>query len=126
VRLGLLAITGIWTGEVVGLDDGDFDARPELLLVVRSAEYCKHRLVPLHPSAVQALARYAGLRRQAHPFPASPALFISTAGTQLLHSNISLTFASLAERAGLTRRSSSCRPRVHDLRHSLAVATVLG
>jgi integrase/recombinase XerD len=122
--IGLLAVTGIRIGEAIGLDDGDFDAGGELL-VVRNAKYGKHRLVPLHPSAAQALARYAGLRRRACPFPASPAFFVSTAGTRLLHSNISLTFAGLAGRAGLTRRSASCRPRVHDLRHSFAVATVL-
>jgi integrase len=123
--IGLLAVTGIRAGEAIGLDDTDFDAGRELL-VIRNAKYGKHRLVPLLPSAVQALARYADLRRRAHPFPASPALFVSTAGTRLLHSNISLTFASLTERAGLARRSASCRPRVHDLRHSFAVATVLG
>ena len=123
--ISLLAITGIRIGEAIGLDDGDFDAGRELL-VVRNTKYGKHRLVPLHPSAVQALARYAGLRRHAHPFPASPALFLSTAGTRLLHSNISLTFAGLAGQAGITRRSASCRPRIHDLRHSFAVATVLG
>jgi integrase/recombinase XerD len=123
--ISLLAITGIRIGEAIGLDDGDFDAGRELL-VVRNAKYGKHRLVPLHPSAAQALARYATLRRQAHPFPASPALLVSTAGTRLLHSNITLTFATLAGQAGLTRRSASCRPRVHDLRHSFAVATVLG
>ena len=123
--ISLLAITGIRIGEAIGLDDGDFDAGRELL-VVRNTKYGKHRLVPLHPSAVQALARYAGLRRQAHPSPASPALFLSTAGTRLLHSNISLTFAGLAGQAGITRRSASCRPRIHDLRHSFAVATVLG
>jgi integrase len=123
--ISLLAITGIRVGEAIGLDETDFDAGRELL-VVRNAKYGKHRLVPLHPSAVQALARYVGLRRQAHRFPASPALLVSTVGTRLLHSNISLTFARLAERAGLTRRSASCRPRVHDLRHSFAVATVLG
>jgi integrase/recombinase XerD len=122
--ISLLAVTGIRIGEAIGLDDGDFDAGGELL-VVRNAKYGKHRLVPLHPSAVQALARYAGLRRRACPFPASPAFFVSTAGTRLLHSNISLIFAGLAGRAGLTRRSASCRPRVHDLRHSFAVATVL-
>lgn len=122
--ISLLAVTGIRIGEAIGLDDGDFDAGRELL-VVRNAKYGKHRLVPLHPSAVHALARYADLRRQAHPLPASPAFFVSTAGTRLLHSNISLTFAELAGQAGLTRRSASCRPRVHDLRHSFAVATVL-
>jgi integrase/recombinase XerD len=123
--ISLLAITGIRIGEAIGLDDGDFDTGRELL-VIRHAKYGKHRLVPLHPSTTRALTRYAGLRRQAHPFPASPALFVSTAGTRLLHSNIGLTFAGLAGRAGLTRRSASCRPRVHDLRHSFAVNTVLG
>src|SRR5204862_41361 len=79
--------------------EADFDAGRELL-VIRNAKYGKHRLVPLHPSTVQALARHVQLQRQAHPFPASPALFVSTAGTRLLHSNIGLPFARLAERAG--------------------------
>ena len=123
--ISLLAVSGIRIGEAIGLDDEDFDVGRELL-VVRHAKYGKHRLVPLHPSAVRALVRYAGLRRQAHPSPASPALFLSTAGTRLWHSNIGLTFAGLAGQAGLTRRSASCRPRIHDLRHSFAVNTVLG
>jgi integrase len=123
--ISLLAVSGIRIGEAIGLDDADFDAGRELL-VIRNAKYGKHRLVPLHPSTPRALTRYAQLRRQAHPRPASPALLVSTAGTRLLHSNIGLTFARLAEQAGLTRRSASCRPRVHDLRHSFAVKTVLG
>ena len=123
--ISLLAISGIRIGEAIGLDDEDFDTGRELL-VVRHAKYGKHRLVPLHPSAVCALARYAEFRRHAQPRPASPALFLSTAGTRLWHSNIGLTFARLAERAGITRRSASCRPRIHDVRHSFAVATVLG
>src|SRR6266566_2268652 len=86
--IGLLAVSGVRVGEAIGLDEADFDAGRELL-VIRNAKYGKHRLVPLHPS-------------------------------------IGLTFAGLAERARLTRRSASCRPRVHDLRHSFAVATVLG
>src|SRR5581483_2436053 len=122
--ISLLAVSGIRIGEAIGLDDADFDAGRELL-VIRNAKYGKHRLVPLHPSTTRALTRYAQLRRQAHPRPGSPALLVSTAGTRLLHSNIGLTFARLAEQARLTRRSVSCRPRVHDLRHSLAVKTVL-
>ena len=123
--IGLLAVSGIRIGEAIGLDDEDFDTGRELL-VIRNAKYGRHRLIPLHPTTTRGLTRYTELRRHAHPQPASPALFLSTAGTRLLHSNISLTFASLTERAGLTRRSASCRPRVHDLRHSFAVATVLG
>ena len=123
--ISLLAVSGIRIGEAIGLDDEDFDTGRELL-VIRNAKYGRHRLIPLHPSTTRALTRYAELRRHAHPQPASPAFFLSTAGTRLLHSNISLTFARLAGQAGLTRRSASCRPRVHDLRHSFAVTTVLG
>jgi integrase/recombinase XerD len=122
--LSLLAISGIRIGEAITLDDEDLDVT-QGLLVVRHAKFSKHRLVPLHPSAVRALARYRDLRRQLLPRPASPALFVSTAGTRLLHSNISLTFARLLDQVGLTRRSSSCRPRIHDLRHSFAVASLL-
>lgn len=42
-----------------------------------------------------------------------------------MHANIGLTFTRLARQAGITPRSAACRPRIHDLRHSFAVATVL-
>jgi integrase/recombinase XerD len=122
--ISLLAISGIRVGEAIGLDDEDLDVEHELLLV-RDSKFGKHRIVPLHPSTMQALARYVDLRQQLKP-PASPALFLSTAGTRLLHSNINLTFAGLLAQTGLLRRSASCKPRIHDLRHSFAVATVLG
>ena len=50
---------------------------------------------------------------------------ISPLGTRLLYCNVSHTFLGLVERAGLRSRSASCRPRLHDLRHSFAVATLL-
>jgi integrase len=123
--ISLLAISGMRIGEAIALDDGDFDVEHELL-TVRNSKFTKHRLIPLHPSAAQALTRYLTLRRQLLPQPSIPALFVSTAGTRLLHSNVNLTFAGLLERVGLTRRSASCRPRIHDLRHGFCVATVLG
>jgi len=43
--ISLLATTGIRIGEAIGLDDADFDAGRELL-VIRNAKYGKHRLVP--------------------------------------------------------------------------------
>src|SRR6185437_3932496 len=112
-------------GEAIALDDDDFDVEHEVL-VLHHTKFNKQRLVPLHPSATLALSRYVDLRQRLLPRPASPALFVSSAGTRLLHSNISLTFAGLVERVGLTRRSAVCRPRIHDLRHGFAVATVLG
>jgi len=114
--ISLLVVSGIRIGEAIGLDRGDLDAGGGLL-VVRDAKFGKSRLVPLHPSATSALTRYAALRDEHHPRPASPALFVSTAGTRLLHSNVGLTFTRLAGQAGLTRRSASCQPRIHDIRH---------
>ena len=123
--VSLLAVSGIRIGEALALDRGDLDAG-QGVLIVRDAKFGKTRLIPLHTSTTAALTRYAALRDEHHPRPASPALFLSTAGTRLLHSNIGLTFTKLTAQAGLTRRSAACRPRIHDVRHSFAVATVLG
>jgi integrase len=60
-----------------------------------------------------------------HPRPTAPSLFISTAGTRLLYCNVNWTFLRLVRQAGLKPRSTACRPRLHDLRHSFAVRTVL-
>ncbi len=54
-----------------------------------------------------------------------PALFVSGVGTRLLYSSIQQTFRQLVCRAGLKPRSASCRPRLHDLRHSFAIFTLL-
>jgi integrase len=122
--IGLLAVSGIRIGEAIALDDTDFDSDRELL-VIRHAKFNKQRLVPLHPTTVEALARYVRLRRKLLPRPPGPALFLSTRGTRLLHSNIGITFSRLLDQARIRRRSASCRPRIHDLRHSVAVGCVL-
>ena len=122
--IGLLAVSGLRIGEAIAAEEQDLDLEHGVLLV-RHAKFDKQRLVPLYPSTMRALQGYRQLRHQLLPRAGSPALFVSTAGTQLLHSNISLTFAQLAARAGLTRRSAACRPRIHDLRHSFAVSVVL-
>ena len=122
--ISLLAASGIRIGEALALDRGDLDAG-QGVLTVRDSKFGKTRLVPLHPSTAAALTGYSALRDEHHPRPAAPALFVSTAGTRLRHSNVSLTFNQLTAQAGLARRSAACRPRIHDIRHSFAVATVL-
>lgn len=122
--IGLLAVTGMRVGEAIGLDRGDFDAIHGLL-IVRKGKFGKSRELPLHPSTVDALGRY--LRRRDRPRSAAsiPALFVSTAGTRLLYCNVQSAFRHLVRQVGLEPRSASCRPRLHDLRHSFAVHTVL-
>jgi integrase/recombinase XerD len=122
--IGLLATCGLRVSEAIALNTTDLD-RDEELLVIRETKFAKSRLVPLHSSTMARLAAYITLRDQTHAHPLCPALLVSGAGTRLHHSNVSLTFARLAQRVGIARRSAACRPRLHDLRHSFAVATVL-
>lgn len=122
--VGLLAVTGMRVGEAIALDRGDFDSIHGLL-VVRQGKFGKSRELPLHPSTVDALRDYLRRRDRPRSAASAPALLLSTAGTRLLHCNVQCTFRGLVRRAGLKPRSASCRPRLHDLRHSFAVRTVL-
>jgi len=55
----------------------------------------------------------------------SPAFFVSLAGTRLRYDNFHVAFLSFVRKAGVRRRSTTCRPRPHDLRHSFAVRTLI-
>jgi integrase/recombinase XerD len=122
--LGLLAVTGMRVGEAIRLDRDDIDHKHGLLLV-RDGKFGKSRELPLHPSTSRALRDYERTRDRLCPSPSTPALLVSTAGTRLLYYNVDWTFLKLVRRAGLRPRSASCRPRLHDLRHTFAVRTIL-
>lgn len=122
--IGLLAVTGMRVGEAIGLDRPDLDLAAGII-TVRQSKFGKTRLLPLHASTVAALQDYQRLRDQLCPHPAAPAVLISPAGTRLLYCNVHATWKLLAASAGLQPRSAACRPRIHDLRHSFAVASML-
>ncbi|MEW6476578.1 MAG: tyrosine-type recombinase/integrase [Actinomycetota bacterium] len=122
--IGLLACTGIRVGEAIRLDRDDFDPGGGLL-TVRFGKFGKTRELPLHRTAVAAIDRYRRQRDRHQPPATSPALFISPAGTRLLYCNVHATFRQLRTRAELAPGSGPCRPRIHDLRHSFAVRTLL-
>jgi integrase/recombinase XerD len=122
--IGLLAVTGMRVGEAISLNCDDLDLG-QGALVVRTGKFGKSRELPLHPSTVQSLHTYLHRRGQLPPAPRTSAVFVSTAGTRLLYCNVNWTFLKLVDLAGLRPRSASCRPRLHDLRHSFAVRTLL-
>ena len=61
---GLIACTGLRISEALGLSDADVDLKGGVL-TIRQSKFGKSRLVPLHPSAVQALQRYRNAARPA-------------------------------------------------------------
>lgn len=120
----LLAVTGMRVGEAIRLDrkDVDFD---DGVLSIWMSKFGKSRELPLHASTVDALRAYLQERDRLFPNPSSPSLFISSAGTRLLYCNVSWDFIRLVRQAGLKPRSKICRPRIHDLRHTFAIRTII-
>ena len=123
--IGLLAVTGMRVGEALRLDRDDLD-KANGLLTIRNSKFGKSREVPLHPSTIEALQTYARMRDELLPRQTTTSFFVSTAGTRLIYNVFHFTFLELVRQAGLQRRSVSCRPRPHDLRHTFAVRTLLG
>jgi integrase len=121
--LGLVACAGLRVSEALGLgrDDVDLDAG---LLRVRETKFRKSRLVPLHPSAVGALRRYAELRDRRAPRPVSRSFFLVAEESALTYSKLHTAFRRLRIRLGW-EACSGRRPRLHDLRHSFACRRLL-
>jgi len=125
--ISLLAVTGMRFGEAIALDVTDFDNDTETV-IVRAGKFGKSRLLPIHPTTATGLRHYLTHRRDllsAGHLANSGVLFISAAGTRLDHSRAQKTWRQIRDMAGLAPRSATCRPRIHDLRHSFAVATLL-
>ena len=122
--IGLIASCGLRPGEALSLERNDVDWT-EAMLDIRNAKFNKHRQVPVHPSTLDALAAYAQVRDRSCPRPASATLFVSKAGTRLIHADVDRTFAAIATRAGLPRPGSAHPPRLHGLRHFFAISTVV-
>jgi integrase len=121
--IGLLAASGLRIGEAIKLDRGDVDWA-EGVLLIRESKFGKSRLVPLHASSMAALRDYARLRDRLQPRPEEPSFFVSLTHKRLLYAVISQTFRQLIDTAGIGAGAHS-PPRLHDLRHSFAVATLL-
>ncbi len=117
---GLIAVTGIRIGEALAIPADGIDLDAGLLPVSPAKSRCE-RILPLQPSTVEALAEYDSLRRRRHP--AAATFFVSIRGTALCYGPVLQAFRQACAVAGL--HGPGPRPRIHDLRHSFAVTTLL-
>jgi integrase len=121
--IGLLAATGMRIGEAIALDQGDFDAASGIL-TIRHGKFDKARALPLHPTTVAALDAY--LRLDGRPRPeGAQVLLINSRGKRLGYGTVHWVFHKLLHHCAIVPRSAACRPRIHDLRHSFAVSTIV-
>lgn len=121
--IGLLAATGMRVGETIALDRDDVDWSNGVV-VVRASKFNKTRDVLLHSTGVDALGAYARIRDRHLSHPSSPAFFVCAKGTPVIYGVFGTVFRRLLSASGVGA-DSSVHPRIHDLRHSFAVHTLV-
>jgi integrase len=120
--IGLLASTGIRSGEAFALNAADLDTKAQVLSV--TGKYGRTRLIALHPTTATALADYLRIRA-ARAADGTSALLIGQAGRRLNRNMARATFRSLATGCGLSPQPGHAIPRLHDFRHAFAVSTLI-
>lgn len=118
---GLLAAAGLRAREGLNLDTQDVDLQRGLL-TVRDTKFQKSRLVPVHASTFRALRQYA---RQRDALVRTSAFFVHQDGRRLSYAAAYATFHQLLREVGLRTASDHRGPRLHDLRHTFAVRTLI-
>src|SRR5262249_395276 len=120
----LLFCCGLRRGELFRLKIRHFDPR-EQVLRVEATKFHKSRLVPLSDSVAEEVRRYLGLRRS--PLEPEPPLLSSSqrGGHETMSSAMALAenWQLLCLTAGVLDERGR-PPRLHDLRHSFAVAAL--
>lgn len=124
---GLIAVTGLRISEALALDTDDLDAATGVLRV-RHGKLGKERLLPLDPTVAEQLIAYATERDRLLNRASEP-LFVRCDGARLSEWSARASFARISRTVGLREYSRFKRhgngPRIHDLRHTFAVRTMI-
>ncbi|NOX96276.1 MAG: tyrosine-type recombinase/integrase [Alphaproteobacteria bacterium] len=124
---GLIAVTGLRVSEAVGLNDGDVDLE-DAVVTVHRGKNGRSRFVPIKACTLERLAAYRmECERLLGQTPAS--FFRLEGGQRPSDCTIRYNFACVCQRIGLRDRQAYNRhgrgPRIHDLRHTFAVRTII-
>lgn len=124
---GLIAVTGLRISEALALDRDDLD-NDQGVLRVRQGKLGKERLLPLDPSVVTRLIDYLAERDRLVGSAAMP-LFVNDKGSRLSDCAARYNFARACQQIGIRPQPRYGKhgrgPRIHDLRHSFAVRTMI-
>lgn len=112
---GLLAATGLRLSEGLNLERRDVDLQ-RALLHIREGKFNKSRYVPLHPTTVHALQRYARRRDRDPLSTTTPLFFVADKGRRLPVASVRYAFDQTRRKLGWHCRGNRPAPRIHDLR----------
>ena len=124
--IGLLATTGMRPGEACRLAVGDVDLDSGVVQVLET-KFGKSRLVFIHPTTATVLSDYLKVRQDwvGTAATACPALFVNTRRGPINPAKLSVTFNQIVTAAGIATEPGHRPPRLHDLRHTYVVTTML-
>ncbi len=124
---GLIAVTGLRVSEAIGLDDKDVDLN-ETVLAIRRSKNGKCRFVPLSASVAERMRAYRAERNRILGHGRAP-FFLLENGERPGDCCARYNFALVCQRIGLRERQFFNKhgrgPRIHDLRHTFAVRTIM-
>ncbi len=116
---GLLACTGLRVSEALRLQSTDVNLA-EGYLHIRESKFRKSRLVPLHPSAVEALERYVRHRDKRILQRACPAFFQLENGIPVTYSRTRTALHGVRRQLGWVPAPDRPRLDLRSLRHTFA------
>ena len=124
---GLIAVTGLRVNEALGLDEEDIDLK-EAVLTIRRAKNRKSRFAPISLCAAERLRAYRTERNRILG-AGRAAFFLLESGERPTDCCARYNFALVCQQIGLRKPQRFCKhgrgPRIHDLRHTFAVHTIM-
>ena len=125
---GLIAVTGLRISESIALNDDDIDF-DESVITVRRGKNGTARYVPIAPSSIARLRAYRAERTRLLGWTPGP-FFLMESGKRPTDCCVRYNFALVGQSLGLRELQLFCRhgrgPRIHDLRHTFVVRTIIG
>ena len=123
----MLWATGLRVGEARALNREDVDLSIGVIKI-RETKFTKSRLIPIHATTRKALQKYATMRDKVFIKLSTPAFFVSdhtSNGTRLGKHTTQATFRKVLHKGGIRHISSKKGPRIHDMRHTFTVNTLI-
>lgn len=121
--IGLMATTGMRIGEALALDTTSLDTAGATIAV--TGKHGNKRRLPVHCSTMAALTSYLQTSRGLIGSPHDQALFVTVNATRPQAGNVQRAFRTLTRACQLPAGTGNNEPRLHDLRHTFAVNTLI-